>query len=129
MKITESLTQKNIPARDPDKLIFNFSSHFLSDSEKSLLCQGFQHYNKMKLSIKNLFSKCDQFRSFLQIWSHLLKKSLMENFVFCAVQFPSPSMKEKADKGCTIVITGRGTKTGLTSLRMLKTNSGIILIL
>ena len=53
----------------------------------------------------------------------------MENFVFCAVQFPIPSMKEKADKGCTIVITGRGTKTGLTSLQMLKTNSGIILIL
>ena len=23
--------------------------------------------------------------SFLRIWSHLLKKSLMENFVFCAV--------------------------------------------
>ena len=24
-------------------------------------------------------------KSFLQIWSHLLKKSLMENFIFCAV--------------------------------------------
>ena len=81
------MTQKNVPARDPDKLIFNFSSHFLSDSEKSLLCKGFQHYNKMKLSIKNFFSKCDQIRSFLQIWSHLLKKSLIENFFFCAVSF------------------------------------------
>ena len=39
----------------------------------------------MKLSIKNFFSKCDQIRSFLRIWSHLLKKSLMENFTFCAV--------------------------------------------
>ena len=27
----------------------------------------------------------DQIRSFLQIWSHLLKISLMENFIFCAV--------------------------------------------
>ena len=53
----------------------------------------------------------------------------MENFVFCAVQFPIPYMKEKTDKGCTIVITGRGRKTGLTSLRMLKRNSGIILLL
>ena len=35
--------------------------------------------------IKDLFSKCDQIRSFLWIWSHLLKKSLMENFIFCAV--------------------------------------------
>ena len=39
----------------------------------------------MKLSIKDFFSKCDQIRSFLQIWSHLLKKSLMENFIFCVV--------------------------------------------
>ena len=30
---------------------------------------------KMKLSMKNFFSKCDQIR----------KKSLMENFIFCAV--------------------------------------------
>ena len=41
---------------------------------------------KMKFSIKDFFSKCDQIRSFLRIWSHLLKKSLMENFIFCAVQ-------------------------------------------
>ena len=36
--------------------------------------------------VKEFFSKCDQICSFLQIWSHLLKKSLMENFLFCAVQ-------------------------------------------
>ena len=36
----------------------------------------------MKFSIKDFFSKCDQIRSFLRIWSHLLKKSLMENFIF-----------------------------------------------
>ena len=41
---------------------------------------------KMKFSIKDFFSKCDQIRSFLRIWSHLLKKSLMEYFIFCAVQ-------------------------------------------
>ena len=40
---------------------------------------------KMKFSVKDFFSKCDQTRSFLRIWSHLLKKSLMENFIFCAV--------------------------------------------
>ena len=39
----------------------------------------------MKFSIKDLFCKCDQIRSFLWIWSHLLKKSLKENFIFCAV--------------------------------------------
>ena len=39
----------------------------------------------MKFSIKGFFSKCDQIRSFLQTWFYLLKKSLMENFIFCAV--------------------------------------------
>ena len=40
---------------------------------------------KNKFSIKDFFSKCDQIGSFLKIRSHLLKKSLMENFIFCAV--------------------------------------------
>ena len=39
----------------------------------------------MKFSIKDFFSKGDQIRSFLQIWSHLLKKSLMENFILRAM--------------------------------------------
>ena len=39
----------------------------------------------MKFSIKDFFSKCDQIRSFQRIWSHFLKKSLMENFIFYAV--------------------------------------------
>ena len=40
---------------------------------------------KVKFSMKDYLSKCDQIRSFLRIWSHLLKKSLMENFTFCSV--------------------------------------------
>ena len=32
---------------------------------------------KMKFSIKDFFS-------YLRIWSHLMKKSLMKNFMFCA---------------------------------------------
>ena len=36
----------------------------------------------MKFSIKECFTKCEQIRSFLQIWSHLLKKLLMGNFIF-----------------------------------------------
>ena len=40
---------------------------------------------KMKFSIKYFFSKCDQVCRRLPIWSHLLKKSLMENSIFCAV--------------------------------------------
>ena len=40
---------------------------------------------RMKFSIKDFFIKCDQIRRFLRIWSHLLKKSLIENFISCAV--------------------------------------------
>ena len=39
----------------------------------------------MKFSIKDFFSKCDQIRRKLRVWSHLLEESLMENFIFCAV--------------------------------------------
>ena len=46
----------------------------------------------MNFSIKDFFSKFNQILSKfnqilrkLMIWSHLLKKSLMENFIFCVV--------------------------------------------
>ena len=35
----------------------------------------------MEFSIKDFFSICDQICSFPRIWSHLLKKSFMENFI------------------------------------------------
>ena len=38
--------------------------------------------NKMKFPIIDFFSKCDQIRRKLLIWSHCLKKSFMENFFF-----------------------------------------------
>ena len=44
---------------------------------------------KIKFSIKDFFSKCDQIRKKLRIWSHLLKKCFMENFIFCAVSYLS----------------------------------------
>ena len=39
----------------------------------------------MKFFIKDFFGKYEQIRRKLRIWSYLLKKSLMENFIFCAV--------------------------------------------
>ena len=44
--------------------------------------QVFNTAQKMKFSIKGFFSKCDQIRKKLRIWSHLLKKFLTENFIF-----------------------------------------------
>ena len=40
---------------------------------------------EMKFPIKGFFSNCDKICWKLRIWSHLLKKSLMKNFIFCAV--------------------------------------------
>ena len=45
----------------------------------------FDTAQKMNFSIKDFFSECDQIRKKLRIWSQLLKKFLMENFIFCAV--------------------------------------------
>ena len=42
---------------------------------------------KMKFSMKGFFNKCDQIRRKLRIWLHLLKKYLMENFIFRAVHY------------------------------------------
>ena len=43
---------------------------------------------KMKFSFMDFFSKCDEIRSFLRIWWHLLKESIKENlfFVQCMLQ-------------------------------------------
>ena len=48
-------------------------------------CCSLYTAQKMKFSIKDFFSKCAQIRKKLRVWSHLLRKSLMENFIFCAV--------------------------------------------
>ena len=60
----------------------NRSSQFTS---RNITDQVIVTAQKMIFSMKNFFSKCDRIRSFLQIWPHLLKKSLMKNFIFCSV--------------------------------------------
>ena len=49
---------------------------------------------KMKFFIKDFFNKCYQIRRKLRIWSHLLKKSLMENFIFCGVKLRTKENKQ-----------------------------------
>lgn len=41
--------------------------------------------NKMKFSFKDIFRKFDQIRIKLRVLYHLLKESLMENFIICVV--------------------------------------------
>ena len=63
------------------KLYFWWWESLRTKSHKTYTAQ------KMKFSITDFFSKCVQIRNFLRIWSHLLKKSVMENFIFCGVMF------------------------------------------
>ena len=64
-----------------ESIIFHFQK---SNSGSSYRKENTEQ--KMKFSIKYFFYKYDQIHSFLRIWSHLLKKSLMENFIFRAVE-------------------------------------------
>ena len=74
-----------------------FSNYVRSDHEKipmtcSDIClypvteQWSQRQINLEFFFKDFFGKCDPIGSFLRIQSHLLKKSLMENFIFHAVE-------------------------------------------
>ena len=54
----------------------------------------------MKFSIKDFIGKCDQIHRKLRIWSHLLRKSVMENFIFVECNGPASTRIEKF-KGLT----------------------------
>ena len=41
----------------------------------------------MKFTIKEFFNKCDQIYSFLQIWSHLRQKPLIQSFISVQCDF------------------------------------------
>ena len=56
---------------------------------KVLKYQSYITEQKMKFSIKDFFSKCNQIRRKLWIWLHLLKKSLtLIRLGFLKVAFP-----------------------------------------
>ena len=63
----------------------SFGNHDLNKTSQTNTAQ------KMKFSIKNFFSKCDQIYKKQRIRSHLLKKSSLGNFIFCAVNSVSES--------------------------------------
>ena len=46
----------------------------------------YQHCTYNDVFVNDFFSKCDQIHRKLLTWSHLLKKSLVENFIFYDVQ-------------------------------------------
>ena len=64
-------------------MMMRISSHFHLQKDFKNPAHNAQ---KIKFSTKHFFSKCDQIRRKLRMWSHLLKETLMENFIFsCSV--------------------------------------------
>ena len=84
---------------------------------------------KMNFSIKDYFSKCEQIGSFLQIWSHLLKKSLTEKAIFVqSVSCPVEIIESKyIYKKVNIYIKKRTLH--LAFLVLIKTHPDVHLIL
>ena len=68
------------------------------DSEIRTSRSSFIAAQKTNFFIKDFFNKCDQIRSKLPIWSHLPKKSLMENFIFCTVYQSDYNVLFRGDK-------------------------------
>ena len=64
---------------------------------------------KMKFSIENLFSKYDQICRKLRIWSRLLKKSLMENFIFCVVKIRKQKQYRLIQQLANLLYFGRSS--------------------
>ena len=81
--LTSIQLETNFPFLAKD-ITSDVNLHMISETE---IDKSFPlHSTINEFSIKDFFSKCDQIRSFLRIiWSHLLKKTLMENFIFCKV--------------------------------------------
>ena len=96
---------------------------FLSCSIYFLVCI-FITAQKMTFSINDLFSKCDQISSFLRIWSHLLKKSLMETSFY--VQCSKPTFASRILTSFAVLpllietnITGKGSMATATMIQQL----------
>ena len=73
----------------------NFCFHFIFSNRTLNLIPNYikikvstHIVQKMKFSMKDFFSICDQIRRKLQIWSHLLKKSFMESLSSSALTIP-----------------------------------------
>ena len=89
-----------------NQLSVNRSSMKISQ-RNNIFNNGFNNFNaihcsKNEVSFKDFFGKCDQICRKLRIQSHLQKKSLRENFIFCAVILTIFSISEDF-KVCTTV--------------------------
>ena len=61
---------------------------YIAKNQQTSMLYSYQLVNTThKFSINSFFGKCEKKYRKLQICSHLLKKSSLENFIFCAVKY------------------------------------------
>ena len=63
-----------------------FDILFISNDQRSVRPWNYftRHFTKMKFSVRDFFSKCEQIHIKLRICSDFLTKYLTKNFIFCA---------------------------------------------
>ena len=92
--------------------ILNLARMFLIKCYWMLLSYSLYHTaQKANFFIKDFFSKCDQIHRiyrFLRSWSHLLKKSFMENFLFWQCNFWVIKGKSTGTKGGRVGVEVEG---------------------
>ena len=74
----ESAHFRAFPRQKESKKIGPEVSLVIGPGMKGLM-RSYCTVQEVKFFIKDFFSKCDEMRSFLRIWSHILKKTLMKN--------------------------------------------------
>ena len=82
LKNKKAPTVDKTPSVVLKKYTFQWYPTFVCPHKNKILYYTAQ---KMHFSIKDFFSKCDQIRREMQIWPYLLKKSLIEKCILCAV--------------------------------------------
>ena len=82
----------------------------------------------MKFSIKDHLSKCHQIHTKLRIWLHLLKKYLMENFIFVQYKVYSQSLLSRANYfAVTVILTSPFDKAVYLKLKHIARAKAIII--
>ena len=76
LKISEIFREYGAETFAWNAVTISLTNSFVFFSKKTYTAQK-------SFSIKYFFSKCSQISRKLRIWLHLLKKSLMDNFIFC----------------------------------------------
>ena len=85
--MTSSLqNQRNLKKRNNFILQSTIVTKYVKQEDRKLIQIVIFNAQKLKFSIKDFFSKCNQIRRRLGIWSHLPKKSVLyKNLQFMSV--------------------------------------------